>query len=121
MTLLTKVKNCVNLYYSLMRQKSNCLATMMSITFGGRVNKPKKKIPTVKHSGGSIMMWGCFPASGVGALHRIEGIMKKDDKEILEKDAKNFELGRRWWFQHGNDSKHKTKLVSDQIVEERKD
>ena len=57
------------------------------------------------------MLWGCFAASGVGTLHRIKDIMKKQDyKEILEenvnKDARNFELGRRLWFQHDNDPKH---------------
>ena len=32
-------------------------------------------IPTVKHSGGRIiiMMWGCFTAAGTGRLVRIKG------------------------------------------------
>ena len=34
---------------------------------------PKNTIPTVKHGGGNLMLWGCFSAKGTGRLHRIEG------------------------------------------------
>ena len=30
-------------------------------------------IPTVKHGGGSVMLWGCLSAAGTGRLVRIEG------------------------------------------------
>ena len=36
---------------------------------------PKNTIPTVKHGGDSIMLWGCFTSAGTGALVRVEGIM----------------------------------------------
>ena len=30
-------------------------------------------ISTVKHGGGSVMLWGCLLASGTGSLVRIDG------------------------------------------------
>ncbi len=36
---------------------------------------PKNTIPTVKHGGGNIILWGCFSTKGTGQMHRIEGTM----------------------------------------------
>lgn len=40
---------------------------------------------TVKHRGGSIMLWACFAVSGSGALMNVNGIMigHEDDLKIL--------------------------------------
>ncbi len=41
----------------------------------GEVYKDKCVLPTVKHGGGSVMVWGCMSAAGTGELHFIEGTM----------------------------------------------
>ncbi len=41
----------------------------------GEEYKEKCIVPTVKHGGGSVLMWGCMSAAGVGELHFIDGIM----------------------------------------------
>jgi len=41
----------------------------------GTRHDPRYQTPTVKHGGGSVMVWGCFSACGVGPLVRIAGKM----------------------------------------------
>jgi hypothetical protein len=44
-------------------------------------------IPTVKHGGGSIMLWGCFSAAGTGRLIRIKAKLNRAKyRETLDED-----------------------------------
>ena len=76
----------------------------------GTAYDPKNTIPTIKHGGGSIMLWGCFASTGTGKLHVIEGKMDSAKyREILEESmltsVKLLKLPRGWVFQHDNDPK----------------
>jgi transposase len=79
---------------------------------------PKNTIPTVKHGGGNIMLWGCFSAQGTGQLHRIEGRMDGAMyREILSDhllpSARALKMGRGWTFMQDNDPKHTAKATQE--------
>ena len=44
----------------------------------GEEYREKCLVPTAKHGGGSVMVWGCMSSHGVGELHFIEGIINAD-------------------------------------------
>uniref|UniRef100_A0A673ZRE0 Transposase Tc1-like domain-containing protein n=1 Tax=Salmo trutta TaxID=8032 RepID=A0A673ZRE0_SALTR len=79
---------------------------------------PKNTIPTVKHGGGNIILWGCFSAKGTGRLHRIEGRMDGAMyREILANNllpsVRALKMGRGWVFQHDNDPKHTARATKE--------
>ena len=66
--------------------------------------------PTVDHGGGSVQVWGCISAGGVGDLVRIDGIMNAEKyRQILIHHAipsGRRLIGPRFTFQQDNDPKH---------------
>ncbi len=80
----------------------------------GEEYKEKCIVPTVKHGGGSVLMWGCMSAAGVGELHFIDGIMNSQMycSILKEKMLPSLRaLGHRALFQHDNDPKHTSKAT----------
>ena len=55
-------------------------------------------IPTVKHGGGSIMLWGVISAAGTGRLVRKEG--KMNGAKILDENL--LHTNKMWKKSRGN-------------------
>ncbi|KAK3562843.1 hypothetical protein QTP86_010750 [Hemibagrus guttatus] len=75
-------------------------------------------IPTVKYGGGSVMVCGCFAASGPGRLAVINGTMnsavyQKILKENVRSSVCDLKLKQTWVLQQDNDPKHTSKSTSE--------
>ncbi len=84
----------------------------------GTAHHLSNTVPTVKHGGGSIMLWGCFSAAGTGRLVAIEEKMNAAKyRDILDENllqsAQDLRLGRRFTFQQDNDPKHTAKIMKE--------
>ncbi len=78
----------------------------------------RNTIPTVKHGGGSIMLWGCFSSAGTGALVKVEGIMNSSKYQSilaqnLQASARKLKMKRNFIFQHDNNPKHTSKSTKE--------
>ncbi|GFT34175.1 transposable element Tc1 transposase [Trichonephila clavipes] len=82
---------------------------------------PKHTIPTVKHGDGSVMVWGCMAAPGVGKLVFIDGVMHKMAylnilQNNLKENADKLGLGSNFIFQQDNDPKHAAFVVKEWLL-----
>uniref|UniRef100_A0A8C7GVD1 Transposase Tc1-like domain-containing protein n=1 Tax=Oncorhynchus kisutch TaxID=8019 RepID=A0A8C7GVD1_ONCKI len=79
---------------------------------------PKITIPTVKHGGGNIMLWGCCSAKETGRLIRVKermnGAMYREIlSENLLPSARALKMKHGWVFQHDNDPKHTARVTKE--------
>ncbi|CAJ0952836.1 unnamed protein product [Ranitomeya imitator] len=79
---------------------------------------PSNTIPTVKHGGGNIMLWGFFSAKGPGRLIRVHERMNGAMyREILSANllpsARALKMKRGWVFQHDNDTKQTARATKE--------
>lgn len=76
--------------------------------------------PTVKHGGGSVMVWGCFGAEKVGDLHQVQGILNQHGyHSILQRHAipsGTRLIGPKFVFQQDNDPKHTSRLCKNYLA-----
>ncbi len=100
----------------LMRPRYTYLVQMVSSVCGGnQARSAKCFLPTVKHGGRSVMVWGCMSAASTGELQFIEGTMNANMYcDILKQSMipSLQRLGRRAVFQHNNDHNHSSTMTT---------
>jgi transposase len=83
----------------------------------GKRHDHRYQLPTIKHGGGCVMVWGCFRLGQIGPLHLIDGIMDKLVYRAIMNDVllPHVREGapQGWVFQQDNDPKHTSGIVRD--------
>ena len=70
----------------------------------------KVMVPTMKHGGGGVMVWGCFTGDTVGDLFKVEGTLSQHgyhrtpQRHAIPSGLRL--VGQSVIFQQDNDPKH---------------
>uniref|UniRef100_A0A4W6DQP0 Tc1-like transposase DDE domain-containing protein n=1 Tax=Lates calcarifer TaxID=8187 RepID=A0A4W6DQP0_LATCA len=81
-------------------------------------------VPTVKHGGGSIMVWGCISAAGVGHLTVCDGTLNSAkycailETHMLPSAHALFRQGQNWMFQQDNAACHTSRASRTWLQEQ---
>ena len=76
---------------------------------------PKNTIPTVKHGGGNLILWGCLSAKFqfLTLLYRGEAMYRETLGDNLLPSVRELKMGCGWVLQHDNDPKHTAKATKE--------
>ncbi len=80
---------------------------------------PKNTIPTVKHGGGNIIIWGAFQQRGQDDCTVLRGgwmdgaMYRQILANNLLPSVRALKMGRGWVFQHDNDPKHTARATKE--------
>lgn len=86
--------------------------------------QPSQVVQTVKHGGGSVMVWGCMTYNGGGSLIQVEGRMDQHyyKRILIEQLLPTLDYvdfpAEEVTFQHDNDPKHTAKMVQEWLGEQ---
>ena len=77
-------------------------------------------MPTIKHGGGKVMVWGTMARSGVGSLTVVDGRLNAEAyielvKKYVKKDARKL-IGRWFTFQQDDAPCHTAKATSGALL-----
>uniref|UniRef100_A0A8R1ELR7 Transposase Tc1-like domain-containing protein n=1 Tax=Caenorhabditis japonica TaxID=281687 RepID=A0A8R1ELR7_CAEJA len=102
---------------SLKNRKARVEWAKQHLSWGPREYAPQYHCRTVKHGGGSVMVWGYFSDTSMGPLKRIVGTMNRYVYEDILKNTMQpwarTNLGRSSVFQQDNDPKHTSGHVAN--------
>ncbi len=110
--------------YFVTKANSTFLDLMVDAWCGEKKNEEFKHTnlrPTVKHGGGSVMVWACISSFGVGDLIFIDGTVNKEYylpilKGSLLQSAAKMGIAGRFKLYQDNDPKHVSRLVQEWLL-----
>lgn len=115
-TFLNHPKPCGKMCYSLIDRRQKILGNNSKAYVCHKYKTayhPKNTLSMEKHSGGSIMLCGCFSSPGTKALVKIVGNMDSSKYQSiltqnLQASVRHLKKKKNFSFQHNNDPKHKS-------------